>query len=112
MYRRDNNIRELSFAALDVLTAQPACPPSLISYLSVLGESPSSVPDIYGYSEAGAMFDESGCGSRMHTYGHGRFEVPDRSPDSILSNEPKPLGKHRPPPPPSKPSLGESSYPS
>ncbi|GKE61202.1 hypothetical protein Tco_1511569, partial [Tanacetum coccineum] len=96
---------------LDVLIAQPACPLSLVSYLSVLEESPLSVLDVYGYSEARAVSDEPRCGSRMHTRGHGGFEVPNRSPDSILSNEPKSLGKHRPPPLPSKPSLGESSYP-
>ncbi|GKG15487.1 hypothetical protein Tco_0357810, partial [Tanacetum coccineum] len=32
---------------------------------------------------------------------HDGSRVPDESPDSILSSEPKPLGKHRPPPPPS-----------
>ncbi|GJT32349.1 hypothetical protein Tco_0922768 [Tanacetum coccineum] len=49
--------------------------------------------------------------SRVHTHDHDRSEAPDQSPDSILSSEPKPLGKHRPPPPPSILSLGESSYP-
>ncbi|GJX80034.1 hypothetical protein Tco_0328183 [Tanacetum coccineum] len=38
-------------------------------------------------------------------------KAPDELPDSILSSEPKPLRKHRPPPPPSILSPGESSYP-
>ncbi|GKF69977.1 hypothetical protein Tco_0203034, partial [Tanacetum coccineum] len=42
---------------------------------------------------------------------HDGSEAPDESPGSILSNEPKPRGKHRPPPPPSILSPGESSYP-
>ncbi|GKC60607.1 hypothetical protein Tco_1088205 [Tanacetum coccineum] len=49
--------------------------------------------------------------SRVHTHDHGRSEAPDGSPDSILSSEPKPLGKNRPPPPPFILSPGESSYP-
>ncbi|GKD60662.1 hypothetical protein Tco_1298171 [Tanacetum coccineum] len=53
-----------------------------------------------------------GDGSRMHTHDHDGSEAPDESPDSILSSELKPLGKHRPLPPPSIPSPGESSYPS
>ncbi|GJS11272.1 hypothetical protein Tco_0368068 [Tanacetum coccineum] len=52
-----------------------------------------------------------GDGSRVHTHDHGGSEAPDESPDSILSSEPKPLGKHRPPPPPSILSPRESSYP-
>ncbi|GJX06942.1 putative reverse transcriptase domain-containing protein [Tanacetum coccineum] len=40
-------------------------------------------------------------GSRVHTHDHDGSEAPDESPDSILSSEPKPLGKHRHPPPPS-----------
>ncbi|GKF07172.1 hypothetical protein Tco_0041396, partial [Tanacetum coccineum] len=50
-------------------------------------------------------------GSRVHTYYHDGSEAPDESPDSILSCEPKPLGKHRPPPPPYILSPRESSYP-
>ncbi|GJZ86085.1 hypothetical protein Tco_0657695 [Tanacetum coccineum] len=49
--------------------------------------------------------------SHVHTHDHDRSEAPDESPDSILSNEPKPRGKHRPPPPPSILSPRESSYP-
>ncbi|GKD22100.1 hypothetical protein Tco_1223803, partial [Tanacetum coccineum] len=57
------------------------------------------VPDVPGYE------------SRVHTHDHDRSEAPNRSPDSILSSDPKPLRKHRPPPPPSILSPGESSYP-
>ncbi|GJT89865.1 hypothetical protein Tco_1078710 [Tanacetum coccineum] len=49
--------------------------------------------------------------SHVHTRDHDGSEALDESPDSILSSEPKPLGKHRPPPPPSILSPGESSYP-
>ncbi|GJR06477.1 hypothetical protein Tco_0529461 [Tanacetum coccineum] len=55
--------------------------------------------------------DMPGDGSRVHTHDHGRSEGPDRSPDSLLSSEPKALKKHRPPPPPSILSPEESSYP-
>ncbi|GKD34350.1 hypothetical protein Tco_1249859 [Tanacetum coccineum] len=50
-------------------------------------------------------------GSRVHTHDHDGSEAPDESLDSILSSEPKPLEKYRPPPPPSILSPGESSYP-
>ncbi|GJR47687.1 hypothetical protein Tco_1315790 [Tanacetum coccineum] len=50
--------------------------------------------------------------SRVHTHDHDGSEAPSEMPDSILLSEPKPLGKHRPPPPPSIMSPGESSYPS
>ncbi|GJY93916.1 hypothetical protein Tco_0509698 [Tanacetum coccineum] len=50
-------------------------------------------------------------GSRVHTRDHDGSEAPDESLDPILSSKPKPLGKHRPPPPPSMLSPGESSYP-
>ncbi|GKB50730.1 hypothetical protein Tco_0901483 [Tanacetum coccineum] len=58
-----------------------------------------------------AMSGVPGEGSRMHTHDHGGSEAPDESPDSILSSEPKPPRKHMPPPPPTIPSPGESSYP-
>ncbi|GJZ80492.1 hypothetical protein Tco_0645486 [Tanacetum coccineum] len=35
-----------------------------------------------------------GDGSRVHTHDHDGSEAPDESPDSILSSEPKPLGKN------------------
>ncbi|GJT98999.1 hypothetical protein Tco_1094517 [Tanacetum coccineum] len=90
--------RELSFASLDVLTTRPACHSSLASCLLSLRESLSSVPDAYEYSIAVALPDVPGYGSRVHTHDHDRSEAPDGSPDSILSSEPKPLRKHRPPP--------------
>ncbi|GKG54351.1 hypothetical protein Tco_0557874, partial [Tanacetum coccineum] len=57
-----------------------------------------------------AMSGMPGDVSRVHTHDHDRSEALDESPESILSSEPKPLGKHRPPPPPSILSLRESSY--
>ncbi|GJX17950.1 hypothetical protein Tco_0218782 [Tanacetum coccineum] len=100
--------RELSFAALDVLTTRPVCHSSLALCLSLLGESLPSVPDAYAI----VVPDVPGYGSRVHTHDHGGSEAPDGLPDSILSSKPKPLGKHRPPPAQSILSLGESSYPS
>ncbi|GKG53195.1 hypothetical protein Tco_0552463, partial [Tanacetum coccineum] len=38
-----------------------------------------------------AVFGVPGDGSRMHTHDHDGSEAPDKSPDSILSSEPKPL---------------------
>ncbi|GKE55411.1 hypothetical protein Tco_1494596 [Tanacetum coccineum] len=128
----------LSSAALDVLATLPACHSSLVSCLSSLEESLPSVPGAYGqtlealpsqpdasgneshipgvvsereYSAAVVMPDVPGGGSRMHTHDHNGSEAPDGSSDSILSSEPKPLRKHRPPPPPSILSPRESSYP-
>ncbi|GKD90107.1 hypothetical protein Tco_1365614 [Tanacetum coccineum] len=63
------------------------------------------------YSASVAVPDVPGYKSRVHTHDHDGFEASDGSPDSILSSEPKPLGKHRPPPPQSILSPGESSYP-
>ncbi|GJT36612.1 hypothetical protein Tco_0927031 [Tanacetum coccineum] len=53
------------------------------------------------YPVAVAVSDVPRDGSHVHTHDHGRFEAPDGLPDSILLSDPKPLGKHRPPPPPS-----------
>ncbi|GKC34668.1 hypothetical protein Tco_1047052 [Tanacetum coccineum] len=58
-----------------------------------------------------AVSDMPGDGSRVHTHDHGGSETPDGSPELILSSEPKPLRKHRPPLPLSILSPGESSYP-
>ncbi|GKF27540.1 hypothetical protein Tco_0093882 [Tanacetum coccineum] len=58
-----------------------------------------------------AVSDVPGDRSRVHTHDHDGSETPDESPDSILSSEPKPLGKHMPPLPPSILSPRESSYP-
>ncbi|GJW70975.1 hypothetical protein Tco_0127892 [Tanacetum coccineum] len=50
-------------------------------------------------------------GSSWHTHDYDRSEALDRSPNSVLSSDPKPLSKYRPPPPQSILSPGESSYP-
>ncbi|GKD66686.1 hypothetical protein Tco_1308794 [Tanacetum coccineum] len=65
------------------------------------------MPDSYTV----VVSDVPGDGSRVHTHDHGGSKAPDGSPDSILSSEPKPLEKHKPPPPPSIMSPGEPSYP-
>ncbi|GJY32948.1 reverse transcriptase domain-containing protein [Tanacetum coccineum] len=57
-----------------------------------------------------AMSDVPGDGSHVHTHDHDGSEVPDESPDSILSSKPKPLEKHRPPPLPSIQSPGSHVY--
>ncbi|GKF36373.1 hypothetical protein Tco_0113131, partial [Tanacetum coccineum] len=97
----------LSFAALDVLATRPACHLSLASCLSLLEESLPYVPDAYVV----AVSDVPGYGSRVYTHDHGGSESSDGSPDSILLSETKPLEKHKPPPPPSILSPGDSSYP-
>ncbi|GJY60812.1 hypothetical protein Tco_0461469 [Tanacetum coccineum] len=89
---------ELS-AVLAVLATRSAYHLSLASCLSSLGESLPSVPDAHEYPTAVAVSGVPIDGSRVHTYDHGGSEAPDGSPDSILSSEPKPLGKHRPLPP-------------
>ncbi|GJR24456.1 hypothetical protein Tco_0972983 [Tanacetum coccineum] len=91
-----------------MITTRSACRPSLALCLSSHGESLPSVPDAYAIAVFGVPRD----GSRVHTHDHGGSEAPDGSPNSILSSEPKPLGKHRPPLPPSILSPRESSYPS
>ncbi|GJS96586.1 hypothetical protein Tco_0803554 [Tanacetum coccineum] len=128
----------LSYAALVVLTTRPTCQLSLASCLYSFKESLPSVPDVYGQSlEAlpsqstasgseshvpGAVFkyeypatvlvsDVPGAGTRVHTPAHGGFEAHDGLSDSILSSDPKPLEKHRPPPPQSVWSPEELSYP-
>ncbi|GJY70007.1 hypothetical protein Tco_0472989 [Tanacetum coccineum] len=86
---------KLSSAAHAVLTTRPACYSSLASCLLSHGESLLSVPDAYAI----AVSDMPGSGSRVHTHGHGGSEAHDGLPDSILSSQPKPLRKHKPPPP-------------
>ncbi|GKB89815.1 hypothetical protein Tco_0962087 [Tanacetum coccineum] len=66
------------------------------------------MPDVYAVAASGMPGD----GSRIHTHDHDGSEAPDELPDSILLSEPKPLGKHMPPPPLSILSPGKSSYPS
>ncbi|GKC36625.1 hypothetical protein Tco_1049009 [Tanacetum coccineum] len=67
-------------------------------------QHPRSIPVV-------AVPDVPGYRSCVHTHDHGGSEAHDEPPDSILSSEPKPLGKHNPPLPKSILSLGESSYP-
>ncbi|GKB75396.1 hypothetical protein Tco_0942291 [Tanacetum coccineum] len=84
---------------------------SLISRLIISNDSKRSLPfwpDSYSQSLEALLTQD---GSRVHTHDHNGSEAPDESPDSILSSEPKPLEKHRPPPPPSILSPRESSYP-
>ncbi|GKA59291.1 hypothetical protein Tco_0758604 [Tanacetum coccineum] len=97
----------LSYAALATLTTQPACHLSLVSCLSSLGESLPSVPDAY----AVAVSDVHGAETRVHIPAHGGSEAQNGLPESILSHEPKPLGKRKPPPPQSVWSPDELSYP-
>ncbi|GJZ51301.1 hypothetical protein Tco_0605816 [Tanacetum coccineum] len=114
----------------------PACHPSLVLCLSSLKASLPSVSCTYCQylealpsqsgvpenesrvsdavsglecSAAGAVPDVPGYRSCVHTRDHGGSEAPDGLPDSILSSEPKPLRKHRPPPPPSMLSPGDSA---
>ncbi|GKE40374.1 hypothetical protein Tco_1463779, partial [Tanacetum coccineum] len=53
----------------------------------------------YGYSIAVAVSDVHGDETRVHIHAHGGSEAHNGPPDLILSYKPKPLGKHRPPPP-------------
>ncbi|GJU35992.1 hypothetical protein Tco_1184346 [Tanacetum coccineum] len=78
------------------------------------------MPGAYGQSlkalpsqpaASGTVSDVHGAETRVHTHDHGGSKAHDGPPNSILSSEPKPLGKHRPPPPQSILSLRESSYP-
>ncbi|GJY15109.1 hypothetical protein Tco_0385531 [Tanacetum coccineum] len=84
---------KLSSAALIVLTTRPTCHASLASCLSPHGESLLYVSDAYDVS------DVHEAGTRVHIPAHGGSEAHNGPPDSILSHEPKPLEKHRPPPP-------------
>ncbi|GJT19755.1 hypothetical protein Tco_0878461 [Tanacetum coccineum] len=97
----------LSSAALSVLATQPTCRSSPASCLSLLEESLLFTLGAYAIT----MPDVPGYKSRVNRHDHNVSGAPAGSPDSILSNEPKPLWKHRPPPPPSILSPGESSYP-
>ncbi|GJX62322.1 hypothetical protein Tco_0295222 [Tanacetum coccineum] len=97
-----------------VITTRHACLSSLAS-----SHVPNDSDSLYHlcltptvkYPATVAVSSVPGDGSRVHTHDHDGSEAPDESHDSILSGEPKPLGKHRSPPPPSILSPGESSYP-
>ncbi|GKE74285.1 hypothetical protein Tco_1536326 [Tanacetum coccineum] len=94
-----------------VLTTRPVCHPSLPSCLSLHGESLPSVPDAYKYPATVAVSDVHGAGTRVDIPAHGRSKAHNRPPDLIQSHEPKPLEKHRPPPPQSVLCPDELSYP-
>ncbi|GKF13590.1 hypothetical protein Tco_0055052, partial [Tanacetum coccineum] len=121
------------------LTTWPACHPSLALCLSSHRESLLSVSDTYGqslkalpsqpaasgsesyvpgdvseseYPATLAVSDGHEAGTRVHIPAHGVSEAHNGPLDSILSHEPKPLGKHRPPPLQSVLSPDELSYPS
>ncbi|GJV83617.1 reverse transcriptase domain-containing protein [Tanacetum coccineum] len=103
-----------------MLTTRHACRPSLTSCLSSLGESLLSMSDAYGQSleslpsqpaASGTVSDVHGAETRVHIPAHGGSEAQNGPPDSILSHEPKPLRKHRPPPLQSVWSPDELSYP-
>ncbi|GJX91290.1 hypothetical protein Tco_0344616 [Tanacetum coccineum] len=71
--------------------------------INVIGKSTDVLVDLLsltstelGTYQAVAVSDEPGDGSRVHTHDHDGSAAPDESLDSILSSEPKPLGKHRP----------------
>ncbi|GKG16050.1 hypothetical protein Tco_0358373, partial [Tanacetum coccineum] len=55
--------------------------------------------------------DEHGAETHVHIPAYGGSEAQNGLPNSILSHEPKPLGKHRPPYPQSVWSPDELSYP-
>ncbi|GKF37872.1 hypothetical protein Tco_0114630 [Tanacetum coccineum] len=107
LYGFQGHVIWLSSTALDVLATRPACHSSLASCFLLLEESLPYVPDAYAID----VSDVPGYGSRVHIHDHGGSKAPDESSDSILSSEPKPLGKYKPPHPPSILSPGESSYP-
>ncbi|GJR19765.1 hypothetical protein Tco_0968292 [Tanacetum coccineum] len=116
----------LCSVVLGVLITQPACHLSLASCLLSLGESLPSVPNAYvqslealssqsatsgsksrvlgagsesEYPVTIAVSDVHGAETRVHIPAHGGSEAQNGSPDSILSHKPKPLEKHKPPPP-------------
>ncbi|GKC34338.1 hypothetical protein Tco_1046722 [Tanacetum coccineum] len=104
-------LRGLSSTAPDALTTRSACHSSLASCLSSLGESLPFVPDAYDQSLEALSSQPTVSGSESHVPGAGGFEARNEPPDSILSHEPKPLRKHRPPPPQFVWSPDELSYP-
>nr|GEU30077.1 hypothetical protein [Tanacetum cinerariifolium] len=57
------------------------------------------MPDAYEYPAVVVVSEVHEAKTRMHTPAHGGSEAHNKPPDSIISNEPKPLGKHRPLPP-------------
>nr|GEY28506.1 hypothetical protein [Tanacetum cinerariifolium] len=78
---------------------------------STVPESESHVTDTVSgslYFVTVAVSGVSGAGTLVHTLAHRGSEAHGVLSGSTLSNEPKPLGLHRPPPPRSILSLGEA----
>ncbi|GKB14107.1 hypothetical protein Tco_0848030 [Tanacetum coccineum] len=76
--------------------------------------SESHVPGVGSESEypgTVVVSDVHGAETRVHIPVHGGSEAHNGPPNSILSHEPKPLRKHKPPPPQSVWSPDELSYP-
>ncbi|GJZ82867.1 hypothetical protein Tco_0648040, partial [Tanacetum coccineum] len=76
--------------------------------------SESHVPGVVSESKYPAtvvVSDVHGARTRVHIPAHSGSEAHNGPPDSILSHELKPLGKHRPPPLQSVLSPNELSYP-
>nr|GFC31570.1 hypothetical protein [Tanacetum cinerariifolium] len=63
-----------------------------------MGESSTARPTAK-YPVTVAVSDVHGAETRVHIPTHGGFEAQNGLPDSIPSNEPKPLVQHMPPPP-------------
>ncbi|GKB53235.1 hypothetical protein Tco_0903988 [Tanacetum coccineum] len=98
----------------------PSVPDAYGQYLEALLSQPaasgseSHVPGAVSKKEYPVTIDVSdkhGVETRVHIPAHGGSEAQNGLHDSILSHEPKPLGKHRPPPPQSVWSPDELSYP-
>nr|GEV24406.1 hypothetical protein [Tanacetum cinerariifolium] len=82
--------------------------------LSAVSESGSHVTAAVSgsvYSATVAVSGVSEVGTPVHTLTHEGSEAHGVLSGLTLPNEPKPLGQHRPPPPRSILSPGESSYP-
>ncbi|GKD00876.1 hypothetical protein Tco_1171150 [Tanacetum coccineum] len=89
--------------SLETLLSQPAA-----------SGSESHVPGAVSkeeYHVTVAVSDEHGVETRVHIPAHSGSKAQNGLPDSIISYEPNPLGKHRPPPPQSAWSPDELSYP-
>ncbi|GJW50113.1 hypothetical protein Tco_0091464 [Tanacetum coccineum] len=88
------------------LEALPSQPAAFGSESHVLGD----VSELE-YPATVVVFDGHGARTRVHIPAHGVSEAHNGPPDSILPHEPKPLGKHRPPPLQSALTPDELSYP-
>ncbi|GJT62540.1 hypothetical protein Tco_1006073 [Tanacetum coccineum] len=74
--------------------------PTLASMSLIIRKSLVStpVPDAYEYPATVVVCDVHGAGTRVHIPAQCGSEAHNGPHDSILSHEPNPLGKHRPPP--------------